>query len=103
MIKSTLSAFLTNDELNRLRENESESGELQLTVDVHGLHCNETKKYLNNMINASRKSFLLVVIHGYNHGTAIKEMLAYDFSNSHVVRKYSDSCNYGVTYMQIAA
>ena len=71
MIKSTLSAFLTNDELNRFEEKETDSGESILTFNVHG--------------------------------TAIKEMLAYDFSNKHVVKKYTDRYNYGVTYMKIVA
>ncbi len=103
MIKSKLSMIFTNEYLDRLKEEELNDGEKILFVDVHGLHCKETKKYLNDTINASRDTFLLVVIHGYNHGTAIKEMLAYDFCNRHVRNQYFDSTNPGRTYMKIVA
>ena len=47
----------------------------ELYVDVHGLTCPKAQRLLKNTIALLRGDITIYVIHGYNHGHAIKEML----------------------------
>lgn len=100
-IYQLLSIVLTKGDMNRINV-QDETANIQVEVDVHGLKCCQAKRFINNLINIIRAEFRLIVIHGYNHGTAIKDMLANSFINSHVVEMYSDIYNKGVTYIQVA-
>lgn len=42
------------------------------------------------------------VIHGYIHGTAIKDMIAENKINKRIVLRYVDTWHYGVTYLCVA-
>lgn len=103
MLKSKLSLILTETELNRISINEKTNGKLLITADVHGMKCRDAKRFINNIINIIRAAFQLIIIHGYNHGTAIKDMLAQNFSNDHIYNQFPDPYNQGVTHMFIAA
>lgn len=101
MITNTLSLLFTSSELSRLTIKSTEN-DVRITADVHGMKCIQAKRFINNIINAIRTSFKLIIIHGYNHGTAIKDMLASDFNNSHIKANYLDPHNQGVTHLVIA-
>ncbi len=103
MVNSRLRMILTIDELDRINISQDLNNEITIIVDVHGMTCIKARKLINNIINVIQVAFQLIIIHGYNHGTAIKDMLANNFSNSHIRTKYTDSYNYGVTHMLIAA
>lgn len=103
MVRARLKMVLTQSEMNRIKISESRSGKLRITADVHSMKCYEARRFINNIINIVRTAFQLVIIHGYNHGTAIKEMLAQNFSNDHIYEQFPDSRNQGVTHMLIAA
>ena len=103
MIRTRLKMVLTQSEMNRIKISESRSGKIRITADVHGMKCYEARRFINNIINIVRIAFQLVIIHGYNHGTAIKEMLAQNFSNDHIYEQFPDLRNQGVTHMLIAA
>ena len=61
-----------------------------------------TLSKLNNILNIVRTKVQLIIIHGYNHGTAIKDMLADQFVNEHIVEKFLDAENQGVTHILAA-
>ena len=103
MIPTRLRMVLTQDELNRINISESSDGKIRIIADVHGMKCYEARRFINNIINIVREAFQLVIIHGYNHGTAIKDMLAQNFSNDHIYEQFPDPRNQGVTHMLIAA
>ena len=103
MIRTRLRMVLTQSEMNRIIISESRSGKIRITADVHGMKCYEARRFINNIINIVRTAFQLVIIHGYNRGTAIKEMLAQNFSNDHIYEQFPDPRNQGVTHMLIAA
>lgn len=91
---------LTEGEKNRIRIiNENEN--IQIIVDVHGLKTHEAKRLINNLVVMLRGSFELKIIHGYNHGTSIKEMIWNEFKNKKVVNKLADKSNLGVTYLAV--
>jgi len=101
MVISKMKLVFTENELNRISVQESPQGVIRITADVHGMKCCEARRFINNIINIVRMAFQLIVIHGYNHGTAIKDMLACDFRNSHICRQFSDPYNQGITHMLI--
>lgn len=100
MIQNRLHLIFTDDEISRITLL-GDKEELRIIADVHGMSCFQAKRFINNLINIIREKFRLIVIHGYNHGTAIKDMLTDSFINMHVVSKHVDPKNQGVTYMQI--
>lgn len=102
MIMSRLKLILTADELDRITISESDNM-IRIRVDVHGLRCAQARRLINNIINIPRVGFHLMIIHGFNHGTAIKDMLSTDFENDHILNRAVDPFNKGVTRMQIAA
>lgn len=99
-IFARLGMIFSQDDIARISI--KDDGKLQVTVDVHGMKCVQAKRFINNIINSIREAFRLVIIHGYNHGTAIKDMLAENFSNTHIIDQYQDPRNKGVTYMVLA-
>ena len=103
MIRTRLRMVLTQSEMNRIKISENHSGKIRITADVHDMKCYEARRFINNIINIVRTAFQLVIIHGYNRGTAIKEMLAQNFSNDHIYEQFPDPRNQGVTHMLIAA
>lgn len=53
-----------------------------ITVDLHMLTCKEAKKLINQIIAICRFPFELSLIHGYNHGTALRTMVQSDFNEN---------------------
>lgn len=103
MVNNRLKMIFTSEEINRLTVSEIDETKLRIIADVHGMKCNQARRFINNIINTIRVAFQLIIIHGYNHGTAIKDMLAQNFNNTHIVEKHLDPFNQGVTHMLITA
>lgn len=97
-IRNRLSIIMTKDELKRLTFNQ-EKGEVEIVADVHGMKCVYAKRFLNNILNLSNQKIKLTVIHGYNHGTAIKDMINNGLGNSHIIKTYNDTTNIGRTFI----
>ncbi|TGX98806.1 hypothetical protein E5357_07530 [Hominisplanchenecus murintestinalis] len=101
-IITRLGMLFSQDDIARIVVKEKGEKKLQVTVDVQGMKCKQAKRFINNIINTIREAFEMVIIHGYNHGTAIKDMLAGNFTNTHIVEQYQDPYNKGVTHMVLA-
>lgn len=101
MVKDKLQMVFTPDEINRLTISDA-NDVIHIIVDVHGMKCSQAKKFINNIINVVHSTFKLIVVHGYNHGTAIKNMLANNFMNPNINDQYQDPHNHGVTHISIA-
>ena len=99
-ILTRLSFILTSNDLKRIRIEEKKNN-TKVLADVHGMKVQEAKRFINNIINVIRTKIELVIIHGYHHGDAIKDMLATRFSNYHIKDQYQDVRNMGVTHMII--
>lgn len=100
-IQERLSGIYTSEETDRVHITESSNG-ISVVVDVHGMKCGQAKRFINNLINIARCPFLLTIIHGYNHGTVILEMVRTELRNQHISSMFLDSHNQGVTYLSIA-
>ena len=95
--------IFTEDDMSRIQFGTA-NGLSLIILDVHGLTCRQASVFINNVIVLLfiKGSFYLEVIHGYNHGTAIKNMLWTSFQCKHVKRMYADAYNKGVTYLAVA-
>ena len=103
MLHNRLRMVFTNEEISRLTISEINECRIRIVADVHGMKCSQARRFINNIINTVRVAFQLIIIHGCNHGTAIKDMLAENFSNTHITEQHPDPYNQGVTHMLIAA
>ncbi len=103
MVSTKLKLILSPENIKRLSITESDSEIIEIVVDVHGMKCYEARRFINNIIAIVHSDCQLVIIHGYNHGTAIKEMLSQNFNNRHIRERFPDLNNQGVTHMHIAA
>ena len=88
---------LTKEEVDRIHEYPD-----GMSVDLHGKNKREAKKLLNNIINTIRHPFKMEVIHGYNHGTALKEMLYTETINPRITSKEALFYNMGKTIVSIS-
>ncbi len=101
-LSEKFAAIYPGDEVTRIQISQKNNGELSVVVDVHGMKCRQAERFINNLINIARCQFVMTVIHGYNHGTAILEMVRNELNNRHIVNRYTDNYNRGVTYLAIA-
>ena len=104
MVKSIvnrINTIFTQEEIDRITFGASGDGTIDITVDAHGMTCSMLRRYLNNLICVVHTRFRLVVIHGYKHGTALKEMLAEMYHNQHVTDRFVHPDNPGRTCMVI--
>lgn len=73
-----------------------------LYVDVHGMTCLEAQKFVKNIIAFMRDGYSIYVIHGYNRGHAIKEMLRNTPLSAREYRVHSVGWNPGMTSIRSA-
>ena len=93
-----LSMILTKDELDRIKIIKNNS---EICMDLHKLTAKQAKRLVSNLIALNRTSFSLRLIHGYNHGTAIKEMLWNKFDNDRLKERKTVENNPGQTIFMI--
>ena len=97
-MKERLGMVLSIEELERISILEG-----VLFVDVHGLTRNEMVRFLKNVSLIPREPFSMTIIHGFNHGTKLKETVRYEdiISRPHTI--VTDKFNPGVTTYVFAA
>ena len=77
-------------------------GSPEITYDAHGQSVAEARRTIHNIVNVAMVPIHLTVIHGFNHGCAIKDMLAAeDFVN--LRERYCPEYNPGETILFISA
>ena len=70
-------------------------------IDLHGMTKNEARRFAKNVIALHRSPFTLAVIHGYNGGDVLKEMVRTE-TLTHRSTKMKLTGNPGMTYFEIA-
>ena len=98
----SMTFILAGDNLKRIMI-EDENDEAVITLDLHGMDCRTARRVVKSIIAMYRFSFDLVLIHGYNHGTVLKNMLNNSFDNERIISKSTPVYNPGVTRFRIAA
>ncbi len=68
-----------------------------LTINVHGLSLNKMTRLLKNISCINRNNFTMRIIHGFNHGTRLKDSLRTKglFTRDYLIMP--DKVNPGVT------
>ena len=61
-IIARLEMIFSQTDIDRITVKDTVPKNLQVMVDVHGMKCCEAKKFINNIINAVRTAFKLVII-----------------------------------------
>lgn len=80
---------------------EDDNGYLVVEADLHGMTKNEAKFIVNGIMSMYSFEFTLVLIHGYNNGTILKDMIQYEINNKRISIKYRYKHNEGVTLLSI--
>ncbi len=73
-----------------------------VTVNVHGLSRKMMTRLLKNISCMNMQAFTLRVIHGFNHGTALKETVRREGLFSRAYKIVGDKTNPGVTMIVFA-
>jgi hypothetical protein len=73
-----------------------------VTVDVHGLSLNKMIRLLKNITCICRQSFTLRIIHGFNHGTKLKDAVRMEGLFTRSYKIIPDQTNPGVTMLIFA-
>ena len=71
-------------------------------VDLHGMSCQQATRFLRNLIALVKTACEMTVIHGYNHGQALKDIVRKGGLSSKVIRTESVAWNPGMTKLLIA-
>ena len=101
-IMERMAFVLHGDNLKRVSVFRDDDEQTVVKVDVHGMCRESAQRSLNNIIAIIRSPFVLDVIHGYNGGTVIKEMICNDLKSRKIVSHRSPNWNPGETFLQIA-
>ena len=80
---------------------EDNNGRLIVEVNLHRMTKREAGYVINNVIAMYGFEFILELIHGYNNGTVLKNMIQYEINNKRISYKYNCVYNKGVTYLLI--
>ena len=98
--KTKLEFLFTKELLGRISYPEQED---MVVIDLHYLTCRDAEKLVKNVIALTDGSFTMELIHGYNSGTKIKELLYTSEISSRIKDRKSPGYNLGVTQLTIAA
>ncbi len=100
---SKMQLVFTNDEINRISEKIRNNGSKMFCVDTHGLTVKDAKRLIQNLIVLDREESEIHIIHGFNHGTAIKEMIGNTIANPRINSKRTPANNPGITIIGLQA
>lgn len=92
--------IFSEEELSRIRER-TDNGQITLTVNLHGMSTKNARRFLKNLIALNAGTFNINVIHGFNHGCSIKEMLRNSFISSRIIGVDDVLYNEGMTVLKI--
>ena len=73
-----------------------------VTVNVHGLTRNGMVRLLRNISCICRQSFTMRIIHGFNHGTVLKDTVRTEGVFMRTYKIVPDQTNPGVTMLVFA-
>lgn len=72
-----------------------------MEIDIHNMHCEEAKRYLERFLSAANGSVKeVVVIHGYTSGTVLRDMVRTRLKH-HRIRSKQLSLNPGITTLYL--
>lgn len=97
-LKFRVDFVLPKDGKQRVSYRTGDDGRIELILDLHGMKCADARKLVINLVNILRQRITIILIHGYNHGTAIRDMLP-TIQSEHIAGLRRDAYNQGKTYL----
>ena len=71
-----------------------------ITIDLHGLFRDEAKKVIGKALKtADNSTYQIKLIHGYNRGTSLKDMIIDEFRYHPKVLRIQPGENLGITIL----
>ena len=71
-----------------------------ITVDLHGMRCDEAEKEITKVLSkAGSGTYQIRLIHGYNRGTNLRDMIYYTFRYEEKVKRIIPGENQGITIL----
>jgi DNA-nicking Smr family endonuclease len=69
-----------------------------LELDVHEMNRFQAKAYIDSRLKQAKNDIYLIrIIHGYNRGTALREMIRKEYKRNPKVKRIELSMNPGIT------
>lgn len=87
----------------RIKVKTDKYGVLNVIYDAHEQSVADARRTIRNIVNISRMNFRLIVIHGHNNGTAIRDMLWHEDFRGKVTSISSPCDNMGKTILRVTA
>ena len=94
-------AKMTGEDISRISTYENEEGNKVIRIDLHGVKKKNAVRMISNIIALIRTDFILEVVHGFNHGTVIKEYIWNEMVNDRITGKRCPANNPGITYISV--
>ena len=91
---------MTKDEIKRIKITEHKSG-VNVQVDLHELRKPQAMRFIKNILNLITGPFNLSVIHGYNHGTVLKNYVNNELQSKRIKERHVLPNNLGMTVLSI--
>lgn len=101
-MNKNINILFSEEELSRVKTRNEKDGKEVVTVDVHGMTVKNAKRFLKNLIALNPESFNMNVIHGFNNGCSIRNMLRNNFLSERITQVNDVFYNEGMTTLQIA-
>ncbi len=95
--------IFSRDELSRIKDFIRKDNSHVIVVDLHGLTVKSAKRLLNNIIVLNNDRLDICAVHGFHHGTAIKEMIEREFNGSRTAKINEQDRNKGRTILRFCA
>ena len=90
-----LSIVMKKEDMDRIKI----ASNNDIIVDLHNLGTKEAMILINNIINLNRDECNIQLIHGYNHGIALKDMFNNRFENKRIQERKQVQYNQGMTVL----
>ncbi len=68
-----------------------------LEVDVHGLNAFQARTLIDSKLKKAKGTYKIRVIHGYNNGTVLRDMIRREYSGKKGVVRVEIGVNQGQT------
>lgn len=101
-ILSMMTMIMNQEDISRFKVGQSKSGETLISVDLHKLNKKKAERLLRNTININRSPFIFRIIHGFNNGTVLKNLVNHELTHKRIQDSFINIDNPGVTYLKIA-
>ena len=94
--------IFTRDQMSRIHKS-TVNGVLRIWIDVHGMKAKDAILFIKNVIACHhREQCILEIVHGFNHGTAIKDTIRQQKLTNRSYLIETDDRNPGLTYLKVA-